>query len=58
MGKQLSMYLDEYDCKRLNDIAIRECRRPVDQVRWLLRQALMQYCDESQSQAQPDGNNG
>ena len=40
MGKQLSFYLDEREAKRLTEIAIKECRRPPDQARYLLRLAL------------------
>lgn len=40
MGKQLSFYLDELEAKKLTEIAIRECRRPPDQARYLLRLAL------------------
>lgn len=51
MGKQLSIYLDESETKRLAEIAARECRRPHDQVRFLLRQALG-LTDEQSSQTQ------
>ena len=40
MGKQLSFYLDELEAKKLTEIAIKECRRPPDQARYLLRVAL------------------
>lgn len=40
MGKQLSIYLNEIESKRLTEIAIRECRRPHDQVRYILLNAL------------------
>ena len=40
MGKQLNVYLDEQEIKRLAELSQRECRRPVDQVRYLLREAL------------------
>jgi hypothetical protein len=40
MGKQLSIYLDEQEAKRLAEMAQRECRRPVDQVRFMLRRSL------------------
>ena len=41
MGKQLSIYLDETEARRLTEIAIKECRRPIDQARYILRSALM-----------------
>lgn len=40
MGKQLNVYLNEQESKRLLEIASKECRRPHEQARWLLRQAL------------------
>jgi hypothetical protein len=40
MGKQLSIYLDDQLAKTLAEEALRECRRPHDQARYLLRQAL------------------
>ncbi len=40
MGKQLSIYLDEFEARRLTEIAIRECRRPHDQARYFLLNAL------------------
>jgi len=40
MGKQLSIYLDEQEAKRLAEMARSECRRPVDQVRFMLRRSL------------------
>ncbi len=40
MGKQFSIYLDEKETKRLAQIAQQECRRPTDQVRFMLRSAL------------------
>lgn len=40
MGKQLSIYLDEVEARRLTEIAIRECRRPHDQARYFLLNAL------------------
>lgn len=40
MGKQLSIYLNEVEAKRLTEIAIRECRRPHDQAKYFLLSAL------------------
>ena len=40
MGKQLSFYFDELETKRLAEVASRECRRPPDQARYILRLAL------------------
>lgn len=40
MGKQLSIYLDEVEARRLTEIAIRECRRPHDQAKYFLLNAL------------------
>jgi hypothetical protein len=40
MGKQLSIYLDETEFRQLTAIAIRECRRPNDQARYILLKAL------------------
>lgn len=40
MGKQLSIYLDETEARRLTEIAIRECRRPHDQARYFLLSGL------------------
>ncbi|CAN5490285.1 hypothetical protein BH10CHL1_BH10CHL1_01610 [soil metagenome] len=40
MGKQLSIYLNEIEAQRLTEIAIRECRRPHDQARYFLLNAL------------------
>lgn len=42
MGKQFSIYLDENEAKRLTEIAIRECRRPADHARYIIRSALLQ----------------
>lgn len=41
MGRQFSIYLDESETRRLTEIAIKECRRPQDQVRYILRSVLM-----------------
>ena len=41
MGRQFSIYLDESETKRLMEIAVRECRRPQDQVRYILRTVLL-----------------
>lgn len=40
MGKQLNLYLDDQESKRLIEEAAKECRRPHEQVRFILRQAL------------------
>ena len=40
MGKQLSIYLNEAEAKRLAEIAIRRCRRPHEQARYFLLSAL------------------
>jgi hypothetical protein len=40
MGKQLSIYLADEVIKRLNEIANKECRRPNDQVRYILLSEL------------------
>ena len=34
------LYLDEHEARRLAEVAKRECRRPTDQLRWILRQTL------------------
>lgn len=39
-GKQISIYLPEAEARALVDLAVRECRRPNDQVRYIIRQAL------------------
>jgi hypothetical protein len=39
-GKQLSIYLSGPEIKSLVDLAIRECRRPNDQAKYIIRQAL------------------
>ena len=39
-GKQLSIYLAEPEIRALVDLSIRECRKPNDQARYILRQAL------------------
>jgi hypothetical protein len=57
MGKQLSLYLDEHDARRLAEISMRECRRPSEQARYLLRQVLMQRYNEGQPQMQPTNEN-
>lgn len=41
MGRQFSIYLDESETRRLTEMAINECRRPQDQVRYILRSVLM-----------------
>lgn len=53
MGKQLSLYLDEQEAKRLAEVATRECRRPADQVRFILRRALGIADDPSQAHQTP-----
>jgi hypothetical protein len=50
MGKQLSIYLDEQEAERLTEIAQRECRRPIDQVRFILRRELGIAQDQTQTQ--------
>lgn len=47
MGKQLSIYLNEVEVKRLTEIALRECRRPHDQARYFLLNALGLMSDDS-----------
>lgn len=51
MGKQISIYLDEIEVRRLTEISTRECRRPIDQVRFILRSVLLgeqsQECNKS-----------
>ena len=41
MGKQLSIYLNDEETKRLNSIAAQEYRHPREQARYLLRLALL-----------------
>ncbi len=40
MGKQLNLYLDDRLARSLAETAARECRRPHDQARYILLQAL------------------
>lgn len=40
MGKQLSIYLDDEQLKRLNEVANKQCRRPHDQARYILLSGL------------------
>ena len=39
-GKQLSIYLSEIEIRSLTDLAIKQCRRPNEQARYIIRQAL------------------
>lgn len=40
-GKQLSIYLSELEIRELMNLAHRECRRPNDQARFILRSVLL-----------------
>lgn len=46
MGKQLSIYLNETATERLVERAIRECRRPNDQARYIILSALGLVTDD------------
>lgn len=54
-GKQLSIYLDEQQTKRLAEIAVRECRRPNDQARYIILSSLglTNNCPETQNRNAP-----
>ena len=41
MGRQLSIYLDENEVRQLMEVSIKQCRRPQDQARFILRSVLM-----------------
>jgi hypothetical protein len=50
MGKQISIYLDEYETQRLVEIARRECRSPHEQARYFLRLILLGDADKVSTQ--------
>lgn len=48
---QISLYLDEVEAQKLRELAKHECRRPHEQVRYLLRNVLLSTNDNSDTKS-------